>query len=364
MKNIIVFTSSELGGAECSLTRMALASPAGFYQLATLDGEGPWCDWVRHLGEIPLVFGARRGVQHGRFTFRALMSLVHHVLTEDIQIVYVCGLRASLWLRILKPLMPNVKLVHGIRTDPNSNLRFDIVFRFTERWLSWLVDLYIVNSKVAAITLTQKCRVTPEKIQIIHNGIAEISKNVIPIGDRPVNVLTVANLTSSKGHIDYLLAIEIVLEKIPDAKFFFIGRDDMEGVVQSKIAERHLSPSVIYLGFQRDISSWLSLARLVVLPSVREGFPTSVLEAMAHGVPVIGYKVGGLPELIRHGYEGLLVPVADKNALATSIIDLLENTEISDKMSASCLQRSASEFTLKICAEKHYDALKTLDRSG
>ena len=84
---------------------------------------------------------------------------------------------------------------------------------------------------------------------------------------------------------------------------------------------------------------------------------------MAHGVPVVGYKVGGLPELVRHGYEGLLVPAADRNALAMSIIDLLENTDISDKMSESCLKRSASEFKLIICVEKHYDAIKMLYRS-
>lgn len=362
MKNIIVFTSSELGGAEYSLTRMALASPAGFYQLATLDGEGPWCDWVRYLGKTPLVFGARYGVAHGRIKFRAIMSLIRYVLTEDIQVVYVCGLRASLWLRILKPFMPRVKLVHGIRTDPSSNLRSDIVFRFIERWLNWLVDLYIVNSKVAAITLTQKCGVAPEQIQLIYNGIPETAKNVIPIVKRPLHVLTVANLTSYKGHVDYLFAIEIVLEKIPDAKFIFIGRDDMEGEVQSKIAERHLSQSVFYLGFQRDVSSWLSLARLMVLPSTKEGCPTSVLEAMAYGVPVVGYEAGGLPELVRHGDDGLLVPVADRNALAMSIIDLLEDTDISSKMSASCLQRSASDFKLEICVEKHYQSIKMLGR--
>ena len=156
MKNIIVFTSSELGGAERSLTRMALASPSGLYKLATLDGEGPWCDWVRDQGERPLVFGVRNGVRHGKLSFTALTSLIRYVLIENIQVIYICGLRASLWLRLLKPFMLRVKLVHGIRTDPSTNSLSDVICRFIERWLNWLVDLYIVNSKKAS-TLIIEC---------------------------------------------------------------------------------------------------------------------------------------------------------------------------------------------------------------
>ena len=123
--------------------------------MATLDGEGPWCDWVRDQGAQPLVFGARDGVRHGRLKFTSLISLIRYVLIEDIQVIYICGLRASLWLRLLKPFMLRVKLVHGIRTDPCTNSPSDIICRFIERCLNLLVDLYIVNSKRAAITLVK-----------------------------------------------------------------------------------------------------------------------------------------------------------------------------------------------------------------
>ena len=360
MKNIIVFTSSELGGAERSLTNMALASPPELYQLATLDGEGPWCDWVRDQGGRPLVFGVRDEVRHGKISFTSLMSLIRYVLIEDIQVIYICGLRASLWLRLLKPLMLRVKLVHGIRTDPCTNSPSDIVFRFIERWFNWLVDLYIVNSKKAAVTLVQRCGVSSNKIQVIHNGIADIPKNVIPLAKKPLNVLTVANLNPYKGHIDYLLVIETVLDKIPDAKFTFVGRDDMYGKVQSKIAEMDLSQSVSYVGFHRDVSSWMNNARLLVVPSLKEGFPTVVLEAMSYGIPVVGYNIGGLPELVRHGLDGLLVPAANRGALAMSIVDLLEDREFCDKISASCLKRVADDFQLDTCVKKHWHALKIL----
>lgn len=359
MRILLVFSSSELGGAERSLTRMALASPPGVYQLATLDGEGPWCDWVRSQGQQPFVFGQRNGAQHGRLKFSALVVLLRHVHREGIQIVYICGVRASLWLRLLKPFMPSVKLVHGIRWNPNSDSRLDRFFTVVERWLNGLVDLYITNSQIAATTLVERCGISAEKIRVIYNGLAEIPTNILPLAERPVNVLTVANLNPRKGYLEYLLAIETVLQEMPDVHFIFVGRDDMNGKVQSAIRERDLSERVSCLGFQQDVSSWMRGSRLLVVPSLwNEGCPTAVLEAMSHGVPVVGYALDGLPELVRHGQDGLLVPIADTKFLAMAIIKLLRETEVANKMSASSLARSQAEFQLNSCVMKHRDALR------
>lgn len=361
MRILLVFSSSELGGAERSLTRMALASPPGVYQLATLDGEGPWCDWVRSQGQQPLLFGVRNGALHGSLRLGAFVSMLRHVRREGIQIVYICGLRASLWLRLLNPLMPGVKLVHGIRWNPDSNSRLDRFFRVVERWLNGLVDLYITNSQIAATTLVERCGVSADKIRVIHNGLAEMPTNILPLAERPLNVLTVANLNPRKGYLEYLSAIESVLQEIPDVHFTFVGRDDMNGKVQSTIRERDLSESISCVGFQEDVSSWMSVARLLVVPSLwGEGCPTAVLEAMSHGVPAVGYALDGLPELVRHGQDGLLVPVADTKFFAMAIIKLLREPEVANKMSASSLARSEAEFQLKSCVMKHRDALRLL----
>ena len=360
MKNIIVFSSSELGGAERSLTRMALASPPGIYQLATLDGEGTWCDWVRTQGERPLVFGVRNGVRHGRLRIRAFLSLMSYVRNENIQILYICGIRASFWLRLFKPFMPGIKLVHGVRTNPDTNSLSDRFFRTVERWLNGLVDLYITNSQIAATTLVNRCLVSADKIKIIYNGIAEMPTDIVPFLERPLNVLTVANLNPYKGHLEYLSAIESVLEEIFDIHFIFIGRDDMNGKVQSAIKERGLSKHISYLGFQEDVSHWMTVARLMVVPSLKESCPTAVLEAMSHGVPVVGYNLGGLPELVRHNQDGLLVPAADRKALAKAIIRLLMEAKFANKMSASSLLRCSAKFQLDTCVAEHRDTFRLL----
>lgn len=361
LRVLIVFSSSELGGAERSLTRMALAAPSGMYKLATLDGEGPWCDWVRGQGRPPLVFGQRKGSQHGRLGMGAFVALFRHIRREGIQIVYVCGVRASLWLRLLKPFMPGVRLVHGIRWNPDSNSRLDRFFRVVERWLNGLVDLYITNSQIAAATLVRRCGISADKIRVIYNGLEELPTNVSPLVDRPLNVLTVANLNPRKGYLEYLTAIENVLREIPDAHFIFVGRDDMGGKVQSAIVERGLLDRVACVGFQQDVSPWMRSARVLVVSSLwNEGCPTAVLEAMSYGVPVVGYALDGLPELVRHNQDGILVPIADTNSLAAAIIKLLKETEVANEMSVSSLARSHAQFLLDSCVAKHREALASL----
>jgi glycosyltransferase involved in cell wall biosynthesis len=365
MPILLIFSTSELGGAERSLTRMALASPLGVFQLATLDGEGPWCDWSRIQGQHPMVFGKRNGVQHGSLSLGALVSLIRYVRKEKIQIIYICGVRASLLLRFLKPFMPGVKLVHGIRWNPNSHSRLDRFFRVVEKWFNGRVDLYITNSQIAAITLVERCGISAEKIRVIYNGLAEKPTNILPLAERPMNVLTVANLNPRKGYLEYLRVIERVLLDMPNVNFLFVGRDDMNGKVQSAIIERGLSERVTYLGFQGDVSSWMKASRLLVVPSLwNEGCPTAVLEAMSHGLPVVGYALDGLPELVRHGHDGLLVPTADTKSLAMAIIKLLSDSEVANKMSASSLARSEAEFQLNSCVVKHRDAFRlfTKDR--
>lgn len=358
----MVFSSSELGGAERSLTRMALASSPSVYRLATLDGEGPWCDWVRSEGLQPLVFGVRKnGPLHGTLRLGAFVSLLRHVRRERIKIIYVCGLRASLWLRLLNWLAPDVKLVHGIRWNPGSNSRLDQIFRVVERWLGGLVDLYITNSQIAATTLIERCGISAEKVRVIHNGLAEIPINIVPLARRPLNVLTVANFNPRKGYLEYLVVIESVHKVVPDAQFIFVGRDDMNGEVQKAISAAGMDGFVRCEGFQADVSHYFGTTRVCVLPSLwGEGCPTSLLESMAWGVPVIANGVDGVPELIRDGVDGFLLDPRHIEKMAAQIIELLTNSQIATLFGDAGRDKVARDFTMEACSRLHEQEFKKL----
>ena len=366
IKNVLlVFSSSELGGAERSLTRMALVSSPNAYQLATLDGEGPWCDWVRSQGLQPLVFGVRRGALHGTLRFGAFVSLIRHVRRENIKIIYVCGLRASFWLRLLNWLMPDTKLVHGIRWNPGSNSRLDKTFRVIERWLNGFVDLYITNSEAAATTLIEKCGISAEKVRVIYNGLSEIPINAVPLAERPLNVLTVANFSPRKGHLEYLLAIKNVHKIIPNARFILVGRDDMHGEVQRAILAAGMAGFVSCEGFQSDVSNYFASARVYVLPSLwGEGCPTSLLESMAWGIPVVANKVDGIPELIRDGVDGFVLNSWNTEKMVACIIKLLSNCQFATTLGNAGRDKVSRKFTMEACSGFHeQEFIKLIDFS-
>lgn len=353
---LLVFSSSELGGAERSLTRMALAAGAGVeFTLATLDGPGPWVDWCRDLGGEPVVLGERKQAgSHGRIGVKAMLRLIALVRRQRHHLLYVIGLRASLLVRLAKPMLKAVRIIHGVRWNPDSNSRLDQAFRLVESLTGGLVDLFLCNSRAAAQTLQYRLHIPGNRIRVIYNGLDRLPPQRLDLWQRPLRVVTVANLNPRKGYVEYLDVLENVLRRLPSASFVFVGRDDMGGLLASEIAQRGLGGAVTLTGYQSDVGRWLDEARLMVLPSRwGEGCPTSILEGHAHGLPVVAYAIDGVPELIEDGRDGVLIAPGDALGLADAIVRLLDNTALAQDMGAAGRAKVERCFTLARCADQH-----------
>jgi glycosyltransferase involved in cell wall biosynthesis len=358
IKVLLLFSSSKLGGAERSLSRMALASQEVDYQFATLSSEGPWCEWVRSQGREPLVLGRRTsdGLMLG-----AIWRLIRHVRRHPVDVIYVCGVRASLVLRFVRIVLPRIKLVHGVRWNPDSDSRLDRFFRMTERFTHFLVDAWITNSSVAKHTLVSRCGIPAERIFVIYNGLESVLADVPALEERPKEVLTVANLSPRKGHREYLQVIHAVLKSVPDAKFVFVGHDDMNGEVQRAAEEAGLSEHILFEGFRAEVSPWFKRARLMVLPSLwGEGCPTSILEGFAYGLPVAAYAIDGIPELIDDGVDGVVVSPNKPDELANAIVCILESPVRAESMGMAGRNKVANRFTLVRCVDEHAQTFNKL----
>ena len=135
----------------------------------------------------------------------------------------------------------------------------------------------------------------------------------------------VARIHQNKG-FNYLLdAIPSIVKTGLDSKFLIIGKGRDKLI--DRLKELNIEPNVIAPGFREDVPEVLSVVDVFVLPSLREGLGTAILEAMAMGKPIISTRVGGIPEAVRHEVNGLLVPPADTPALAAAIKELLAEEE-------------------------------------
>ncbi|MGH7333492.1 MAG: glycosyltransferase [Candidatus Rokuibacteriota bacterium] len=136
----------------------------------------------------------------------------------------------------------------------------------------------------------------------------------------------VANIRGSKGHRVFLEATPLVSAACPHARFLIVGDGVGFDDVRRRVDDMRLGDRVLMTGFRRDIPEVMAALDVLALPSIRsEAFPQVIAQALAVGTAVVGTTVGGIPEIIRDGDTGRLVPPEDARALADAIIELLHD---------------------------------------
>ena len=233
--------------------------------------------------------------------------------------------------------IPSVATVHGL-TDAYFWVKvyqqFDLLaLRFHSRVIA-------VSSALRDDLIAQG--LSPAKVIMVHNAIdlTAFAANVDPTKTRSdlhiVNgfpiVTMVGRLSPEKGHHVLLQCAPLVLRRIPVVHFLIIGQGKLEGPLKHMASLWGLADSVSFLGHRDDVPSLIKLSDVVVLPSLREGLPITLLEALALERPVVASAVGGVPEVIRDGETGYLVPSADPERLATAIINVLTDRQKAARM--------------------------------
>lgn len=135
----------------------------------------------------------------------------------------------------------------------------------------------------------------------------------------------IAQLIPRKGHRFLLEALPTILASHPDTQVLFVGEGADEARLREQVSRLGLSGHVRFLGYRNDIGDILRACDLLVHPATMEGFANVAMQAMAAGLPVVSSAVGGMPESVRDGVTGLLVPPQDPALLAAAILRLLDD---------------------------------------
>jgi glycosyltransferase involved in cell wall biosynthesis len=174
------------------------------------------------------------------------------------------------------------------------------------------------------------------------------------VGDGDVVVGTVALLKEQKGIRDLVQAAAIVASRHPGVTFVHVGGGPLEAEARQWIADAGLERRFLLVGWVADPLSLLPGMDVFALPSLWEGLPIALLEAMAAGLPAVGTRVAGIEEVILDGVTGRLVPSKNPAALADALIDLLSSPEKRGAMGAAGRSR-LSEFDARPIALKTRD---------
>ncbi len=271
----------------------------------------------------------------------SLFKLMSHIKEKDIDIIH-SNTRVTQVLGCLLERYTHkthITTCHGFFTR-----RF-----FRRLFPCWGSKVIAISESVREHLIGDFC-VRPENISLVYNGIdlerlklryaqsRDEVKLKFCLGNGPV-VGIVARLSDVKGHIFLIRAIKLVLDKIPDVQLLIVGEGRMQKKLERLAEELQIARNVFFIPKVNNIQDALYVMDLFVMPSLKEGLGLGLMEAMAWGKAVIGSRVGGIKNLIRHGYNGLLVRPADVEQLCSSIIELLE-----DPVKASILGNNARLF--------------------
>ena len=146
-------------------------------------------------------------------------------------------------------------------------------------------------------------------------------------------VLTVANLREQKDYPNLMAAARVVLDAVDDVVFLAVGQGPDEEKVHALHADLGLGDGFQLLGYREDVPDLLSAADIFVLASKYEGYPIAVMEALSMGLPVVSTDVGGVPDTLEEGVQGLLVPPGDPGQLAAAIQRLIGDPALRTRMS-------------------------------
>lgn len=225
--------------------------------------------------------------------------------------------------------------------------------------LTWsgLATHILANSEATRASLRRDARwLDPARVTVIHNGIdprpfeEADAREVRRRFDLPPGVPLVGFvglLDRRKGVAHLLEAFLAVRAEHPAARLMLVGAGKLRGEIEAWRRARGLEEAVILAGFQPDTAPYLRAFDLLVLPSLWEGFGYVLVEAMAAGRPVVTTATSSMPEIVRQGVDGLLVPPADPAALARAIGDILRDRALARWMGDNGHGRVRETFTLE-----------------
>jgi glycosyltransferase involved in cell wall biosynthesis len=149
-----------------------------------------------------------------------------------------------------------------------------------------------------------------------------------------------------KGHRHLIDAARLVVREVPDARFLVFGEGELRDALERQVRDQHLEKHVLLPGFRADVLGCIKAFDLFLMSSVSEGLGTSLLDAMACRKPIVGTRVGGIPEVVEEGVTGLLVAPRDPAAMAAAVVRLLRDSALRRQMGEAAFRRVRARFTV------------------
>jgi len=290
-------------------------------------------------------------IELARWMRRERITAVHsHEFTTS---VYACAPARILGL-------PSIMTMHG-GLGYTYAMRRRLALSLAARMSTAVVGV----SDATADTLAESLWLDRRRVHVVSNGIIARSgdrangRALLSLSPDDYLVLAVGNLYTVKGH-DVLIKAAAMLKQdwsLPSWRVAIAGRGGEEATLRKLIEALGLEDKVFLLGLRDDIPDLLAAADVFAMPSLSEGLPMALLEAMFSSTPVVASRVGGIPDLLEHGALGLLCSAGDTDSLAQVLRESLSERASATERAERAFHRASERYSAASMAQAYLDIL-------
>ena len=309
----------------------------------------------------------------GKFDPSTLTALLKVIDRKQIDILHLHGYGATTFGRMAGAMRRLPTIVHE-----HANLTTTPWFqKIADAVLEPSTDIAIAVSKSTADFLVGARQLPPDKVKTVYLGVPleefsrvrspqEIAEARRELGLAPGEFAagTVTRLHDSKGNNYLVDAAAIVIKERPQARFFLVGEGPLLAGLQQQAAALGLGDRFVFHGFAKDVAAVVSAFDLSVFPSLWEGTPLTVFEALAMGKPIVATDADGLLDVLTHDEDALIVPRRDAPALAGAIVRMMDDEGLRVRLGAQARvtgqQYDIAAFVRKM--ERLYEILHRVSR--
>jgi len=226
------------------------------------------------------------------------------------------------------------------------------------RWATRRSAALVGVSDATTGALRKNLGIEGKKLHVVPNGIPLRTgdrarlRSELALAPGELLIVSVGNLYAVKGHAVLIDALATMRDRT-DWRVAIAGRGEEEPRLRAQAAAAGIGDRVHLLGFRDDVADILAAGDIFTMPSLSEGLPLALVEAMSFGLPVVVTRVGGVPEVVTDGVEGLIVPPSDATALAAALGALLDEPARRQQMGTAARTRAVRDYALSTMADRY-----------
>lgn len=361
IKASFIFAPGPIAGAEKVVLTGAKALVKAGVNLRIVvieERRNPACarDFIEIAQELKIPYHVFTAT--GRFDLKLIKSLSKYLKGEKDDLIHVHGFKAGFYAHLGRP--KNTRMV----ATQHGTISHGLILRFYEA-----IGHFVMRrcDKVVAVSSDTKRQllekgVKEDKIVVIENMLSIRPPETPRPGEGlpPIhNFLYIGRLGPEKGSLILLNAVARIKDKYP-LTVTVLGSGPMEDEMIKQIEELGLEKVVRLQGFVKDVRPYLNRCHAVLMPSLREGLPMTLIEAASCGIPVIASNVGGIPTIVENQVNGRLVPPNDPKALAEAISKFIENDALYLENAGNMAKKVIDRFSPERWADKTISTYQSL----